>query len=394
MDPQRYEELRGRVTMLLEQGEDPLVDEVWLNPISVYQDDDHLERENERLFARYPVIVGRGDQLPEPGDFVTHEHSGRSILLTRAGDGQIRAFHNVCRHRGARVESEHCGNARRFSCPYHAWTYDIEGTLVSIPNGDGFDSVERATHGLVPIAAAEHLGFVWVNLGADASEPLDIASYLGDMGVEIGGFDIANHVHDIYEVLEQPFNWKLVVDGFLETYHLRFLHRDTIGPYIRSNFALVDAFGPHLRMVGVRESVEGYLADGDPAASMLPHLAIIYLVYPNTILVWQGDHFETWTAWPGRDGVASMVAEARLLAPTQVRTEAERDHWDRNWKILMGTVLNEDFVVARTMQHNYRSGAQTHATFGRQEGALQHFHRQLNDVTLVGDGARNGDARA
>jgi len=368
-------ELRRRVVDLLTEGREPLADATWENPISVYSSQSHLAREREHLFSAFPLIIGRTDQLPEPNDFFLHEHTGRSLIAVRQGDGQIRVFHNVCRHRGAKVEWETHGKRRRFSCPYHAWSYDTAGTLVAIPNDEGFDEIDRCAYGLVPVASAEHLGFIWVDFSAAPAAGIDVAGFLGPIGDELAGFGIDDHGNDIHEVLREPFNWKLVVDGFLETYHLRFLHRNTIGPYIRSNFALVDPYDRHLRMVAVRESVEGWLA-GDRSESILPHTAIIYLLFPNTVIVWQGDHFETWTSWPGADGPASTVAEARLLVPRPLAGE-DRHRWDKNWKILMGTVLDEDFVASRGMQENYGSHAQTHALFGRQEGALQHYHQTL-----------------
>lgn len=368
-------ELRARVVQLLTDQRDPLVDSTWQVPVSVYFSSRHAEKERERLFTSLPIIICRGDQLAAPHDFIVHDHTGHSLIATRGQDGRVRVFHNVCRHRGARVETRSQGAARRFTCPYHAWSYDNDGVLVAIPNDEGFDDIDPGCHGLVPVASAEHLGFVWVDFSAEPGTELDIAEYLGPIGHELAGFGIADHRHDIYELLDEPFNWKLVIDGFLETYHLRFLHRNTIGPYIRSNFAVVDPMGRHLRMVGVRKSINGWLT-GDRTEPFLPHTAIIYLLFPNTILVWQGDHFEVWTAWPGIDGPASTVAEARLLAPRPIE-DVDRDRWNKNWKILMGTVLDEDFVASRGMQQNYRSPAQTHATFGRQEGALQHYHQTL-----------------
>lgn len=377
--------LRERVTALLSEGCDPLVAKTWENPVSVYFEADHLDRERDSLFSSLPLVIGRGDQLAEPHDFFVHEHTGRSLIVTRGPDGKVRAFHNVCRHRGAKVEWEPCGSRRRFTCPYHAWSYNGEGTLVGIPNEEGFEGMNRDAHNLVPVAVAEHLGFIWVDFSAPPNEEVDIAGFLGPIGEELAGFGIQHHRHDIHEVLREPFNWKLVVDGFLETYHLRFLHRSTIGPHIRSNFALVDTYGRHLRMVGVRQSLDDWMR-GDHSEPFLAHTAIIYLLFPNTVLVWQGDHFEAWTSWPGADGAASTVAEARLLAPRPL-DGADRERWDKNWQILMRTVLDEDFVASRSMQQNYAANAQSHAVFGRQEGALQHFHKTLRSELVTAGAA-------
>lgn len=377
MDAATQAELLDRIRGYLAAGVDPMADEVAAHPVDRYVRPDHLRREQETLFTRYPLVVGYSSDVTAPGDFITDDLSGRSLLVVRDDDGVLRGFHNVCGHRGAKVETSSAGNQRRFTCPYHAWSYDRAGRLRSIPNEEGFRGVDCDDRSLVEIPVAERHGLVWARPGGSRGEPLDIAAYLGSLDEELSGFAMDGYVHERTDVLRQPFNWKLVVDGFLETYHIRFLHRRTIGPYIRSNFALFDPHGLHARMVGLRTSFET-LADGPLAeGELLPHLAIIYLIFPNTVLVWQGDHFEAWSVFPDGSRADAMVARASLLAPRRPKTEAEATHWDKNWEILMKTVLEEDFVVATTMQHGFESGARAEAVFGRQEAMLQHFHRTL-----------------
>ena len=375
MDQARQDVLRRRLVDQLRSGSDPMVEATWFAPVAPYHDPEHLALERRSLLRRHPVVVAHADRVAEPGDFVTVDHAGSPLLVARGDDGVVRAFHNVCRHRGARVELAPSGNRRRFSCPYHAWSYDTRGALRAIPNDDGFCDLDRSNLALVPLAAAERHGLIWVQFDADATEPLDVAGFLGELDDELASYRLDSYVTERREVLTQPFNWKLLVDGFLEVYHLRFLHRNTVGPYIRSNFALVDPVGPHTRMVGIRSSFDAVVERNDEP--LMRHLAIIYQVFPNTVLVWQGDHFESWTAWPGESGPASTATEVALLAPHPTRDEDEQLHWDKNWKILMDTVLAEDFPTARGIQQGYGAGAQTHVVFGRQEGALQHYHQQL-----------------
>ena len=111
---------------------------------------------------------------------------------------------------------------------------------------------------------------------------------------------------------------------------------------------------------------------------LLPHVANIYVVFPNTILIWQADHFEVWTVHPDGDDPAASVMRASLLAPGPTLTEDDQLHWDLNWKILMDTVITEDFVVARTIQQGFSTPAQTSVVFGRNEPALQQYHRRLD----------------
>ena len=202
---------------------------------------------------------------------------------------------------------------------------------------------------------------------------------------ELSSFGLKGYVQERTDVLRQPFNWKLVVDGFLETYHIRFLHRNTIGPYINSNFAMFDPFGVHGRMIGLRTSFTKAVVEAPPhERDFLPHIAIIYLIFPNTVLVWQSDHFEVWSVFPDPEAPSGMVARASLLAPRRATSDEETRHWDKNWKILMKTVLEEDFVIAKTMQNGFQSGVRSHAVFGRQEATLQHYHQMLEREMAAG----------
>lgn len=358
----------------LHAGTVPLADGVMENPVEVYTDPAHLARERE-LFRSHPRIVGFGDQLRHPGDFVTDDLSGDPVLVVRGEDGTLRAFYNVCRHRGAAVESAPCGNQRRFTCPYHAWTYDTAGALRAVPDAEGFPDLAPDRQGLARLPVAERHGLVWL-LPEGWTED-DLAASLGGLDHELAAYGLGDYVLERSEVLRQPFNWKLVVDGFLEAYHLRFLHRTTIGPYIRSNFTPTEGFGDNLRMVAVRRSFDGEVDKDPEQVDLLPNVAIIYILFPNTVLVWQGDHFECWTVHPDGDDPAAVVMRASLLAPGPVASEDDQLHWDRNWKVLMDTVLNEDFVVARSMQRGFATRAQRHVVFGRNEPALQLYHRRL-----------------
>ena len=294
----------------------------------------------------------------------------------RGNDGVLRGFHNSCGHRGAAVVDDEAGCTRRFTCPYHAWSYDNRGTLVSIPNADGFDGIDRSTRGLIELPVEERHGLVWARPTATADDAVGVTAFLGDLDTELEAFNMADYYHDRTDVLKESFNWKQIVDGFLETYHLRFLHRNTIGPYIKTNFALFDAFGPHGRMIALRDSFEAMRRLPPEDQRFLPHVAIIYQIFPNTVLVWQGDHFEAWSSHPS-GSPSSVAARASLLAPPDLVGPEHEARWDKNWQILMDTVQSEDFVVARTIHKNSLAGRRDDVVFGRQEAPLQHFHTQL-----------------
>jgi len=385
MNPVTQAELMERVLAHLASGSDPMADAVLMHPVDRYVRVDHLEREREILFNDYPLVIGYSDDVRNPGDFFTDDLTGKSLLVVRGDDGVLRGFHNVCGHRGAKVEAAASGNQLRFTCPYHAWSYDCAGSLRKIQYDDGFSGVDREARSLVELPVAERHGLVWAKPGGRPGESLDIGAYLGALDEELSGFGVQGYVHERTDVLRQPFNWKLVVDGFLETYHIRFLHRNTIGPYITSNFAMFDPFGVHGRMIALRTSFTEAVVEAPPQERhFLPHIAIIYLIFPNTVLVWQGDHFEVWSVFPDPEAPSAMVTRASLLAPRRATSDEETRHWDKNWNVLMKTVLEEDFVIAKTMQNGFQSGVRSHAVFGRQEAPLQHYHQMLEREMAAG----------
>ena len=133
------------------------------NPVTTYTDPDVLAQEVNTLFRKFPIILGHAEQLPEPGSYFTNDDLGVPILVTRNNDGVVKAFMNVCRHRGARLAGEPCGKAKTFSCPYHKWTYDLNGALRGLPQAAGFGDIDKTALGLGELPAFERVGLVGVD---------------------------------------------------------------------------------------------------------------------------------------------------------------------------------------------------------------------------------------
>ena len=145
-----------------ETGKTSMTDEIMHNPVSNYNDPKKLNAEINTLFREFPIIVAHVSELSEPGKFITHNDTGVPILVTRNNDNELKAFMNVCRHRGAKVEGRECGKAKTFSCPYHSWTYDLNGTLRGMPQPFGFGNLDKSKYGLKELPVYEHFGMVWV----------------------------------------------------------------------------------------------------------------------------------------------------------------------------------------------------------------------------------------
>src|SRR6185503_3626567 len=171
--------LTRRVLDFVDRNTTELAEAVYLNPTATYTCPEQAERERELLFRGHPLFFGLSCELGKPGDWRADDLSGVPVLVVRAGDGQLRAFLNVCRHRGAKVATGSGSGKRMFVCPYHAFTYDLEGRLTKLP-AEGFPGLACADHSLVRIPVAERHGLIWVQAtpGAD----LDVDSLLGGLG--------------------------------------------------------------------------------------------------------------------------------------------------------------------------------------------------------------------
>ncbi|MBX9946342.1 MAG: Rieske 2Fe-2S domain-containing protein [Reyranella sp.] len=359
-----------------------LAPEEMYQPTEAYIDPAQAAREREALFRKLPLIVCHASELPQPHDFVTADLVGVPVLIVRQPDGSIRAFTNVCRHRGSRLVTAERGNARLFVCPFHAWTYEGNGALRNIAYPDGFCGVDRQERGLIALPVEQRHGLVWVVPTPGAA--IDVAAHLGAaFDAELAGWKIDNAAYERSQSFELPINWKLVMDGFMEDYHLTVLHKSTIGPYMLPNIHEYSAFRSHSRLVAARASMNKLAGQDPKSVDLLPSAIFIYSVFPGTILVWQADHFELWTILPHATDPRRATATARLLAPTADTVEAERALWDKNWKILMDTVQEEDWAAARDIQESIGGGGQSHFVFGRNEPALQHFHREVARATAA-----------
>lgn len=364
-----------RIFGYLDAGETSRADGVYHNPVSDYLSEDQAALERERLFDDRPLVLAASAQLPGPNTFLADDISGQPLLLTRDGEGRARVFLNVCRHRGARV-AEGCGEARRFVCPYHAWTFGMDGRLVARPDEAAFHDLDRATHGLTELPCHEAYGLIFARIrpGPD----FDVDGLLGGLAPELENYGLQRFTHFKSYDSDWGLNWKLGIDTFLESYHFNVLHNQTIHPIFHPNTGAFDPFGANLRLMFIRRSI-AEMRDLPEADWNLPrHVAGVYLLFPNTVLVWQGEHTELWHAFP--DGVDRVRFRVTFLIPEPAETEAASKHWDRNLELLLKTVEEEDFPVGEGAQQGFRSGAQSHIVFGRNEPALQHYHRSIRQA--------------
>lgn len=348
--------------------------EVYRQPIAEYTSPAIAAHEAQTFFREQPLCVGLSHDLPGPNSYRTHDLTGVPILLVRTADNKFKAYLNVCRHRGARV-AEGCGSSRGFTCPYHAWVYGMDGALINRPDEPSFVDVERATLSLRELPAVEHHGLLWVC--PTPGRNFDIDVWLGPLGDELASYNLSTFQHYASRDLKRDMNWKLVIDTFLESYHFCVLHKYSICSIFHHNLATFDAFGEHFRLVSPRKTIHDLAGQTEHDWRLLPHIVVIYVLFPNTVLVWQGAQVELWQIYPGPTPDESRF-RLTLYSPEPALTDKAKRHWDKNFDLVLHVVENEDFPVGEGIQGGMHSAAQTHTLFGRNEPGLAHYHHCIS----------------
>lgn len=322
------------------------------------------------LLLSSPQLVGYVSELAAPGAYCTKTVMGRSILLTRTSDGSVRAFDNVCLHRQSQVVTG-CGSAKRFTCPYHAWTYDNTGRLVGLPGREGFPAVTPKFDGLTELPATEFAGFLWVGLDSGAS--LDVAAHLGPLADELDSWGIGRWSPLGEKILDSPINWKLAIDTFAENYHFATVHQQTFATIARSNCTVFDAFGPHHRLIFPLNTILDLENAPEEEWNPFHNMVVIYALFPNIVLsvtIANGELFRVYPAdRPGRSITVHQNATPQDLSDESVAAGAQAV-----FEYAHATVRDEDYRLVAGLQANLESGARDHLLFGRNEPGLQHRH--------------------
>ena len=243
-------------------------------PGSYYTDPAIFAMEQDRIFEAMWFCAVRAADLDKPGAFRTVQVGRESVLLTRSRRGEVRAFFNICRHRGAQLCTQDSGEVKRaFQCPYHAWTYDLDGKLIAAPNLTKMPDIDRTEFGLRPIAVREWLGYVWVCLAEqppsfEESVIADVRDRLGDVE-SIEHYDVANLSVGRRIVYDVKANWKLIIENFMECYHCATIHPELVEvlPEFRDGLA-AQFFVGHGAEFG--DDVQGFTVDGSAGVEHIP----------------------------------------------------------------------------------------------------------------------------
>ena len=351
-------------------------------PASNYFDPERWQLEMDRIFKRVPLMLAMACEIPEPGDYKAMEAVGVPVLITRGQDGEVRAFVNMCSHRGAVIMDEGTGNTHRFTCPYHAWSYDQQGALIGVFAPKDFGDIDRSCYGLKSLPVAERAGMVWVTL--DPNSQLDIDVFLSGYDSLLNQFGFADwHLFE-QRTVAGP-NWKIAYDGYMDLYHLPILHKETFGPQMPCQ-ALYYAWGPHQR-VSSPDPRLALLAE-QPAEQWSDDVLLggVWTIFPHiSIATFEGGGRSVMLSqlFPGATPQESFTVQNYLMAraPDEAQAQEARGQFD----LLKYVVEEEDYATGIKQQHALMTGTRDHVLFGRNEGGGHRFHRWLDRIIETDD---------
>jgi choline monooxygenase len=342
--------------------------EAWTIPAPWYVDPRIMDLERQTLFTRSWQMVGRADQLREPGQYITLELAGEPILVVRGSDRVLRGFFNVCRHHAAAVVTEAEGRTNNLRCPYHGWTYGLDGELKGTPDFAGVCDFDRAANGLVPVETAQWENWVFVKLERDGPSLEEFlgADLIGRM--RSLGLDSLHWMERRHYTLE--CNWKVFVDNYLDGgYHVPHLHKglDSVLDYSNYTIESRDRFCLQSSPV-VAEGTEA-----GTGAVRKGERALYYWIYPNFMINWY-----------------EGVLDTNLVCPRGVdRTEVIFDFYfadiskqsrEHNLASIAVSqrIQDEDVAICKSVQRGLTSRAYVAGRLSvRREGGEHLFHKLL-----------------
>lgn len=389
MDRQTEIRLIKEALALKAKGETQYHESMQTHSIERYVSDLWYQRETEKLFLDRPLAVGVANEVPNVGDYRTIDWiNGLSLLMVRDQNNQVRVYANACRHRNARlVSTGESGCKKRFSCPYHAWTYSSEGELVGAPDFDrGFVGLDKKELGLIEYDSRVVSGVVYIHIDPDKKLPDEIVPE------EIAkGFDYLDIEHlKVYKRRDYVIkaNWKILTEGGIEAYHFNVAHKNTLAPFFLGNLSTWESWGGmDIRMILPKKPLLEAEQLPEEAWDMRKMANIIYSLSPSMLFLAQPDNvsiIKMVPLGPNETRIEEILLVDPPLDGSDQWSEDELKMHETNYH-LVNHILMEDWVLGETIQANMQSGAVKEVHFGRFESALTWLHDEYEKAIELDD---------
>ncbi len=344
-----------------------------------YWDEAVWQEERNRVWHATWICVGRAEEVPEIGSYKTYDVAGESVFVTRNQAGELRGFFNVCSHRGTRFLDEGEGAVRKaFKCPYHAWTFDLDGELIGTPNVEEDEFFDRADHPLHPVHVDTYAGFLFVNLAERPALPLRDSLAAGAETItafdRFGMADLRIGHRIVYEV---EANWKILVENYNECLHCPTIHPELV--QVVPLFRFGEVWDEEIRDDGL-QMVEGATSFNPTGRSTLPRLPGIldedvnryYGIYqfPNLALDMHPDCVQYYLLLPGSPGHTTVVSDYLFLPETIAERDVSKEPVVAFWDLISW----QDWAVCERAQVGVRSRAYRQGVYPRKDRFLYWFN--------------------
>jgi choline monooxygenase len=345
---------------------DANVARAWTLPSSLYTDPAVFLAEKEKIFSRAWQVVGRHDQVANPGDYFTTNLMAEPLLIVRGADGKLRGFYNVCRHR-AGPPAEGCGSRKLFRCGYHGWTYGLDGALISATEIEGVEGFRSEDFSLAPVRTEEWFGFIFVNLDAQART---LRGSLGELPKQAEKFHLAGMKLFERRTYDMKCNWKTYVDNYLEGYHLPSVHPG-LNRELDFNAYVVEPYEQHVRQFSpIRGAQPGDATPRRYQEAGEDLTTDYFWIFPNWMLNCYPDNLSLNIVLPLEPERSLAIFEWYL---------PEKDHSSPAAKESVefsDQIQVEDVGICEAVQKNLRSRSYSRGRFSaKQEKGVHAFHR-------------------
>ena len=367
-------DIKDRLQSLIVNKETDYAKSIYKNAVIEYIDASIANTEKKIIFEESPICLGTAALVPNQGDWFTVDIGDKSILIVRNNKTEISAYLNICSHRGAKLVEGSGTKAYAFKCPYHSWVYNLDGELKARPRENAFEEINKDQCSLQKFELDNHQGFLWLIMNKKAKNKH--SSNKADLNELLIDYDFNKYQHFKSIKIYPKLNWKLAVDTFLELYHIDELHTKSLAPIIKNDLQLFDTYGKNIRVIGARHSAVKLNRVLKDQREFDIHTIQLRILFPNTILVCHPDHVEVWQIRP-KNEVNECEVSFSLYTKEAFSSKSAIRHWNNNFNLALDAVVKEDFPLGENVQKGFYADPKRKILFGKNEPALQHFHKQI-----------------
>ncbi|HYL98324.1 MAG TPA: SRPBCC family protein [Blastocatellia bacterium] len=343
-----------------------------------YTDPQTLEIERRKIFHSTWQYVGRTEQLPEPGSFFTIEVGGEPVLIAKNREGELKAFHNVCRHRAGPVATA-SGCRSSFQCGYHGWTYSLDGRLLATPEFDGVENFRKENMGLIPIAVEVWEGSIFVNIlagKASYANSISLSDLLEDIPQRTSGLRMA----DMRLVQRRDYslqcNWKVYIDNYLEGYHIPIVHPSLMRELDYIKYETITRRYYSLQHSPIKQSKDNERYPRRYSSPEQQTEALYYWIFPNLMLNIYPDNFSINLILPISHENTLTVFEWYFVDP---RADTTRQAVEKTIEF-SDEIQVEDINICEAVQKGLKSASYDRGRYSvRRENGVHHFHLLYRD---------------